>query len=183
MPDSAGRLGASQQTPPFRMPRLPRYPRRAGAELPGAREVRQPAVSATEFDHLLAAEAHQPAQRSEVASSGPSTLSLRDRGVRLHGRAASAELLRLPARVLEPRAGVGVDVLTGLDSLKRVPLQQLRVRCFQQRPGYSARSRGRLVGSVEPLGARGCKAGNQSDKRGAGLLRRGRGRLDLVGMR
>ena len=53
-------------------------------------------------------------------------------------RAASAELLRLAPRVLELGAGVGVDQLTGLNPLEAVPFEEPGVRCFQQRPGYSA---------------------------------------------
>ena len=34
---------------------------------------------------------------------------------------------------------MGVDELPGLDPLEAMPLQELRVRCFQQRPGNSAR--------------------------------------------
>ena len=46
--------------------------------------------------------------------------SLRPRLVGLDGGAASAELLRLPARVLELGARVGVDELAGLDPLDAV---------------------------------------------------------------
>jgi hypothetical protein len=42
--------------------------------------------------------------------------------VRLEGGSARAELLGLAARVLELRAGVGVDELPGLDSLEAVSL-------------------------------------------------------------
>ena len=59
--------------------------------------------------------------------------------VRLHGRAARPELLCFSPRVLELRSSIGVNKLTGLDPLEAVPLQEPRVRCFQQRPGNSTR--------------------------------------------
>jgi hypothetical protein len=41
----------------------------------------------------------------------------------LHRRTPSAELLRLAAGVLERRARVGLDVITGLDPLEAVPFE------------------------------------------------------------
>ncbi len=56
----------------------------------------------------------------------------------LYGRPVSAELDRLPTRVLELRAHVGGDEVAGFDSLETVLLQQLLVLCIQQSPGNSA---------------------------------------------
>ena len=64
--------------------------------------------------------------------------SLPHRLVRLDGGAAGAELLCLASGVLELRACVCVDELPGLDPLEAVMRKELRVRCFQQRPGNSA---------------------------------------------
>jgi hypothetical protein len=61
----------------------------------------------------------------------------RARLIRLDGGAAGTELLRLAPGVLELGARVGVDQLAGLDPLEPVPFEELGVRCFQQRPGYS----------------------------------------------
>jgi len=54
------------------------------------------------------------------------------------GRALRAVLERLPARILELRAHVGVHEVTVLDPLEAVLLQPLGVLCFQQSPGNSA---------------------------------------------
>ncbi|HKI90761.1 MAG TPA: hypothetical protein VJ986_00550, partial [Gaiellaceae bacterium] len=51
--------------------------------------------------------------------------------------AAGAEPLRVASCVVESGAGVGVDELPDLDPLEAVLLEELRVRCFQQRPGDS----------------------------------------------
>src|SRR6266700_2604631 len=80
-----------------------------------------------------------------TALEGLSTTSIRVRTgghtirlERLRGRSMSAELDRLPAGVLELRAGVGGHKVAGLDSLEPVFLEELRVLCLQQSPGYSA---------------------------------------------
>jgi hypothetical protein len=49
-----------------------------------------------------------------------------------------AELDRLAAGVLELGACVGRDEVAGLDPLEPVFLEELRVLCLQQSPGYSA---------------------------------------------
>ena len=58
--------------------------------------------------------------------------------VGLHGGAPGAELLGLTAGVLERRARVGLDQVTGLDPLEAVALKQPCVLCLQQSAGNSA---------------------------------------------
>ena len=82
-----------------------------------------PALNDVRTDRL---EVAQVAPRGEVGfvrieqSSPPA--SSHAGFVRLDGRAAGTELLRLAACVLELRARIGVDELTRLDSLEPVPL-------------------------------------------------------------
>src|SRR5881396_845346 len=56
---------------------------------------------------------------------------------RLDGRAAGAELLGLPAGVLECRPGVGVDQVAGLDVSEPIAQESALVLCLQQSPGDS----------------------------------------------
>jgi hypothetical protein len=55
-----------------------------------------------------------------------------------HRRTVRAELDRLPPRVLELRAHVRSNKVAALDPLEPMPLQNLRVLCFQQSAGNSA---------------------------------------------
>ena len=56
----------------------------------------------------------------------------------LDSRALRAVLERLPARILELRAHIGVHEVAVLDPLEAVLLQPFGVLCFQQSPGNSA---------------------------------------------
>ena len=102
----------------------------------------EPPVAASHLEHAPPAEVDKAAQRGQVGAFGIENgchlrLSQR-RLVRLQGGAAGAVLQRLAAGVLEGGAGIGVDQLSGLDSLEAVPFEERGVRCFQQRSGDSA---------------------------------------------
>jgi hypothetical protein len=64
--------------------------------------------------------------------------SLAPRLESFHRRTVCPELDRLPPRIFELRAHVGRNEVAGLDPFEPVPLQNLRVLCFQQSAGKSA---------------------------------------------
>jgi hypothetical protein len=64
--------------------------------------------------------------------------SLAPRFERFHRRPVRTELDCLSSRVFELRAHVGSNEVAGLDPFEPVPLQNLRVLCFQQSAGNSA---------------------------------------------
>jgi hypothetical protein len=101
---------------------------------PRCRQSRQSAFAATDVEYPAAVERGQPQDCRRLHAKrvpdlcpsrplgGPSPCGASLRLVGLCDGSARAEFLRLLARVLEHRAGVGVDELAGLDSLEAVTL-------------------------------------------------------------